>query len=180
MDDMTRHLNAAAIVIEALEPCSRFSLRCRAKLDSGALPADPLHLSLPINTSVETEDRITARLGPDEWLLLAKYGTGAELTRTMQDVLADRVHSLVDISHAYTAFLVSGRHAPEVINGGCPLDLSNAAFPPGKATRTVLGKAEIILLRSGAQPCYRVECARSFGPYVETLLREVAREFGSS
>jgi sarcosine oxidase subunit gamma len=68
-------------------------------------------------------------------------------------------------------------YAREVINGGCPLDLDDAAFPPGRATRTLLGKAEIVLLRPDTPHTYRIECWRSFAPYVRGLLAEVAREF---
>ena len=45
------------------------------------------------------------------------------------------------------------------------------------ATRTLLGKAEIILWRLHDAPAYRVECGRSFAPYVYAFLREAAREF---
>jgi sarcosine oxidase gamma subunit len=41
----------------------------------------------------------------------------------------------------------------------------------------VLGKAELVLLTPGAPHRYRIECWRSFAPYVQALLAEVAREF---
>jgi sarcosine oxidase subunit gamma len=72
---------------------------------------------------------------------------------------------------------VSGRHAAEVLNSGCPLDLAEAAFPAGTATRTLLGKAEIVLMRLDDGPTYRVECWRSFAQYVHGFLLEAAREF---
>jgi sarcosine oxidase subunit gamma len=42
-------------------------------------------------------------------------------------------------------------------------------------TRTVFGKAEIVLWRSGEQ-VFRLEVWRSFSRYVVHLLHEVARE----
>ena len=39
------------------------------------------------------------------------------------------------------------------------------------------GKAEIVLMRLDDEPTYRVECWRSFAPYVLGFLNEAAREF---
>lgn len=115
-----------------------------------------------------------ARLGPDEWLVLGPEGRALEAH--WSDALAGQAHSLVDISHRQVAIEVAGLRARDVLNGGCPLDLSDEAFPPGAATRTLLGKAEIVLIRADAALSYRVECWRSFAPYVYGLLSEVARE----
>ncbi|RWC09619.1 MAG: sarcosine oxidase subunit gamma, partial [Mesorhizobium sp.] len=49
------------------------------------------------------------------------------------------------------------------------------AFPAGAASRTILGKVEIVLLRT-ASDAFRVECWRSFSDYVFTFLSEAARD----
>jgi len=69
---------------------------------------------------------------------------------------------------------VAGPQAAEVINSGCPLDLSPSAFPPGAATRTLLGKAEIILSRWEEMAAFEVECARSLAAYVQEFLAAAA------
>ena len=56
-----------------------------------------------------------------------------------------------------------------------PLDLRLEKFPIGKVVRTVLGKAEIILHRKDEQT-FRVECWRSFAPYVFGLLDQGAKD----
>ena len=86
-------------------------------------------------------------------------------------------HALVDIGHRYAALAIEGPRARVLLASGCPLDLHPAAFVAGTATRTLLGKSEIILWRQSEAPVYRVECARSFAPYVCAFLREAAREF---
>ena len=43
-------------------------------------------------------------------------------------------------------------------------------------TRTVFGKAEIVLWRTAAET-FRIEVARSFAPYVWACLEEARREF---
>ena len=83
------------------------------------------------------------------------------------------LHSAVDVSHRNCAILVTGRAAVDVLNAGCPLDLSLAAFPVGAATRTVLGKIEIVLMRTG-EDAFRVECWRSFADYAFTYLADAA------
>ena len=84
--------------------------------------------------------------------------------------------SIVDVSHAMTGIAVSGSRAAWAINAFCALDLHLVAFPVGMCTRTVLGKAEIVLWRTAAEN-FRIEVARSFAPYVWACLEEARREF---
>jgi len=87
------------------------------------------------------------------------------------------LHSAVDVSHRNTAIVVAGPGAADVINAGCPQDLSLAAFPVGACSRTVLGKVEIVLLRTEPD-AFRVEVWRSFSDYAFALLAEAARDSG--
>jgi sarcosine oxidase subunit gamma len=70
---------------------------------------------------------------------------------------------------------VCGAGAADVLNACCPRYLSLAAFPVGAAARTVLGKIEIVLFRTG-EDAFRVECWRSFSDYAFTFLAEAARD----
>lgn len=67
--------------------------------------------------------------------------------------------------------------ARDTLAAACPLDLDPAAFAPGQATRTVLGKAEIILDCLGNDH-FRLLTNRSFANYVRQLLQKAGREFG--
>ena len=80
----------------------------------------------------------------------------------------------VDVSHRNTAILVSGSRAADALNSGCPQDLSLAAFPVGAASRTLIGKAEMILYRTGENE-FRVECWRSFSDYVWKYLVDAVK-----
>ena len=109
--------------------------------------------------------------GPDEWLVIDEAG---------KDPLADcagveALHSAVGISHRNVGISVTGPAAAAAVNAGCPQDLSLAAFPVGAASRTILGKVEIVLLRTG-EDAFRVECWRSFADYVFTFLTEAAKD----
>ncbi len=156
-------------------PAARFSLRVADALAHPPARYGDFDLSGPLNSCRVHGERIAARLGPDEWLLIGPPGSGATVEASAD--LADRVISLVDISHRNVGLTVSGPHAYAVLNGGIALDLSEAAFPAGSATRTLLVKAEVVLLRPGRAPVYLVECWRSFAPYVHGLLTEVVQEF---
>jgi sarcosine oxidase, subunit gamma len=167
----------AAISVAPLDSAARFVLRVRS-VTAASLPAVAgFALDAPMNTCVVNGTRISARLGPDEWLLLDPQAHSKTLESDLEAELSGRLVSLVDISQRNVGIAVAGTCAREVINGGCPLDLHDSAFPPGSATRTLLGKAEIVLLRPTENHAYRVECLRSFASYVYGYLSQVAREF---
>jgi sarcosine oxidase, subunit gamma len=113
-------------------------------------------------------------LGPDEWLLISAEHRADETAAALRAALAELAHSLVDVSHRQVALEVSGPDARALLAAGCPLDLDSSTFPLGMCTRTLLGKAEIILWRIGAE-AFRLEVWRSFAPYVSAFLAEAAR-----
>lgn len=166
-----RYAGHARIKIEPAAPAIRTSLRA----SEGAVAALSKALGVklpqqPMTSAVSKAGRTALWLGPDEWLIIDTDGKdpAADCAKVKQ------FHSVVDISHRNTAVIVTGEAAEEVLNAGCPLDLSIGAFPVGKAVRTVMAKAEIVLLRVSADQ-FRVECWRSFSDYVFTLLAEAAR-----
>lgn len=164
-------------MIAPLDAFARYSLRlCRDAAISGGEIAG-LMLDIAINTCIVAGEFSIARLGPVEWTLHGPAERGEFLEHEVDLRLTGQVFSLVDIGHRDISFAVKGPFARQVINGGCPLDLDDCAFPAGSATRTVLGKAEIVLLRPGVELNYLVECRRSFGPYVYGFLSDIAREF---
>jgi heterotetrameric sarcosine oxidase gamma subunit len=110
-------------------------------------------------------ERALLWLGPDEFLLLVPEGTESP-----------RLSGTVDVSHRNVGIDVAGPRAQWVINAFCALDLHHSAFPIGMCTRTVFGKAEIMLWRTAADT-FRIEVARSFAPYVWACLDEARQEF---
>jgi sarcosine oxidase subunit gamma len=110
-------------------------------------------------------------LGPDEQLLLAPLADGDVIARQLRESLGALPHSLVDVSHRQFALEVSGLQAQNVLNAGCPLDLHLESFPVGACTRTVLGKCDIVLWRTGAT-AFHIEVWRSFAEYASRFLAE--------
>ncbi|HJE22784.1 MAG TPA: sarcosine oxidase subunit gamma [Methylorubrum populi] len=153
---------------------TRFSLRVRLPGQQAAPRVAGLALDGPINTVVTEGETWAARLGPDEWLIGGPEADADLLQGRIAQALAGLPHALVEVSHRNVGIDVSGPRAAVALNAGCPLDLSEAAFPAGRATRTLLGKAEIVLIRLTAESRYRVECWRSFSTYVHGFLNEAA------
>jgi sarcosine oxidase subunit gamma len=135
-------------------------------------------LGLPISgiacRSALRESRAALWIGPDEQLLLAP-ATDLAIEQLLGDALAGMRQSLVDVSHRQVAIEISGSNAQTVLSIGCPLDLALAAFPVGMCTRTLLGKADIVLWRRAAES-FHVEVWRSFADYASRFLAEAARE----
>ncbi|MFC3074461.1 sarcosine oxidase subunit gamma [Shinella pollutisoli] len=168
-----RHGGSAAARVTPAAPATRLSLRAGPEALDALSAAFGLTLPTRPKGSALANGRHALWLGPDEWLLIDE--NEADLMAVAAG--ASALHSATDISHRNTAILVSGPAAAGAIASACPLDLGNAIFPVGAAARTVLGKIEIVLFRSGEED-YRVECWRSFAPYAFGLLSEGAEDAG--
>jgi sarcosine oxidase subunit gamma len=129
--------------------------------------------------SAEGGRRAALWLGPDEWLLIAASGEAGAVMRDIDGELERVAASLVDISDRQVGIDVVGPEAEEVINAFNALDLDIEAFPVGMCTRTIFGKAEIVLWRT-APDRFRIEVWRSFAPYVLGCLDEAIREYKKS
>ena len=162
---------SSAVRLSMAPSAARASLRAPAG-SVGAL-SSALGLDLPTRpkTSATANDRHALWLGPDEWLLIGPDGTDFVALAASAGVL----HSAADVSHRNIAIDVSGKDAAIAINTACPLDLTPSVFPVGACARTVFGKIEIVLYRTG-EDSYRVECWRSFAEYCFGMLSEGAMD----
>jgi len=170
---LTSRGGSAEAILTPAPAATRISLRAGAD----ALPAlsAALGVTLPTRpkTSTSSGQRHALWIGPDEWLVFDE----GEADLMAAAASSGTLHSAVDISHRNVAVIVSGAGAHVAVNSGCPQDLSLPIFPVGACSRTIFGKAEIILLRTGEDQ-FRVECWRSFSPFVFGLLSEGAADAG--
>jgi sarcosine oxidase subunit gamma len=165
-----REFLAEGVKVATLPPAHRISLRAPAASVEALSKALGLALPEKPKASASKGNRTALWLGPDEWLLIDE-GTNDPLDACAR---VEALHSAVGISHRNVAIAVTGPGAENTVSAGCPQDLSLAAFPVGACSRTILGKVEIVLLRTG-EDAFRVECWRSFSDYVFTFLTEAAR-----
>ncbi|MBB2201437.1 sarcosine oxidase subunit gamma [Gluconacetobacter tumulisoli] len=153
----------------------RFVLQARP----GTLDAAARALGLaeaPAMLATASGGAVTAlRLGPQEILLLldpAGAGDSLAALRTGLDAVA---HSLVEVSDRQVGLDLSGALVEPALASLTSIDVALPAFPVGMATRTLLGKADGVLWRTGPEQ-FRLEIWRSFAPYISGLLDEAARD----
>jgi sarcosine oxidase, subunit gamma len=159
----------AQVSVTPAEPAFRLSLRARP--DALSALSKALGVLLPVKPkSSQTKGTRTALwLGPDEWLIIDSAKNPID-----DAAKAKALNASVDVSHRNTAIIVSGPAAEAALSAGCPQNLSLAVFPVAACSRTILGKVEIVILRTGPQT-FHVECWRSFSDYVMTYLADAAR-----
>jgi sarcosine oxidase subunit gamma len=156
-------------------PSSRFILRGGAAVAEKAAEAFGVRLPTePCRASVQGE-MAALWLGPDEWLLLAPLAKKDHAAEALATALAGVRHALVEISDRNLGTDISGPRIADVLSAGCPLDVSEQAFPVGMCTRTIFNKAEIVLWRTSADQ-FHIETVRSFHPYVLGLLDLAIRD----
>lgn len=165
------HAGSATVRLSLAPAAARASIRARA--DAVGALSGALGVTLPERPkhSAVANDRHALWLGPDEWYLIGPEGADFVGLAGHSGVM----QSAVDISHRNIGILVSGSGARTAINSACPHDLTDASFPVGACSRTVFGKMEIILYRTGEED-YRVECWRSFAEYCFGMLAEGAAD----
>lgn len=166
-----RKLAHAGVAVATLPPAARISLRAPA--ESVAALSKALGVALPTQpkTSASTNSRHALWLGPNEWLVIDD--AGADLLALCGKV--KQLHSAVGISHRNVGISVTGVHCEDTLSAGCPQNLSLAAFPVGACSRTILGKVEVVIYRTG-EDAFRVECWRSFSDYVWDFLTSAASD----
>jgi sarcosine oxidase subunit gamma len=175
LDDRVR-IAVEGVVIEPSAPAARFVLRGPERLLARVGDTFGVAPSTDACRAVARGPRSALWLGPDEWLLIAPPDEAARVALGIAEALVDTAHSLVEVSHRNVGILLRGRHAADVLNTGCPLDLDPGAFPVGMCTRTLFAKAEIVLWRTGPES-FRAEVWRSFAPYIWGLLEEAVLEY---
>jgi sarcosine oxidase subunit gamma len=170
-------VGAGRVEITPAPVAVRYILRCALER------TDPVHgaFGCPIPTTPCTAGsqgtRAALWLGPDEWLLIGEDGAQARIESGFAAIAGQVPFSLVEVSHRNIAVLIAGDAAADILAAGCPLDLDPAAFPVGSCTRTLFGKCEVVLWRTGASR-FRLEFWRSYAEYVWDFLEAACREVG--
>ena len=164
-----------SVQLTALAATTRLSIRAGAAVGTAiGLALGVLLPTVPCR-SVIARDRAALWLGPDEWLIVAPE-TASDLAARATKAAGDHPASIVDVSHRSRVLEITGPRAAWCLNAFCALDLDVHAFPVGMCTRTLLGKAEVVLWRI-APEVFHLDVARSLVPYVWACLEEARLEF---
>jgi len=173
LEELVRHSIGSGLRMDRHSKQRSWSLRLRTQQIMQASLAWRAPLELAPLASSSSNGRHALRLGPDEWLLLADASSAVDDLHTLA---ASTALSLVDISDRELAWTISGANADRVLATSCPLDLSEAAFPPGRATRTVYGHAEIVLWRPTSERSWQIRALRSFANYLTRQLAHAGKQ----
>lgn len=144
---------------------------------AGAILADLVRLSLPEKNQFTGDAQTSLSLiGPGTWLLSDVAGAcpDADALRAALRGWA----TVVDLSHARTAFELSGPAAVRTIAKFCSLDLAGGAFPTGSVTNTRLGHIGMTLTRRDDAPSFEILVYRGFAEHAYEALVESGAEFG--
>lgn len=166
-----RQAAGAGVLITPADPAFRLSLRAPQKSVPALTKALGIALPQKPKKSNTKGSRSALWLGPDEWLIIDSGRSNPAEALAKTRVL----HSSVDVSHRNTAVVVNGVGSLNVLSAGCPQDLRPNNFPVGACSRTIYGKAEVVIWRTG-KDAFRIECWRSFSTYVFDFLEDAARD----
>ncbi|MDI9349367.1 MAG: sarcosine oxidase subunit gamma family protein [Candidatus Symbiobacter sp.] len=160
----------AGIKLTTAPPAGRFNLRgspeyCRRICEKMSLALPPKMLQ-----AAGGNQNAVLWLGPDEYYLYTEDADkAAHLAASAASNAAPDHGSLVDNSHRFVGFHIEGENVATLLMAYCPLDVTAAAFPVGKATRTIMAKIDVLLWRQ-SETKFHIEIARSFAQYGLRLL----------
>ncbi len=162
---------------------ARLLLRGRAPALEAALAAAGLAGAERVGEVAGAGARRALRLGPDRIALLDAPGAETTLLGGLEPLLAERGGAVVDLSEAMTTLALEGPEAAvaATLAEGCPLDLADPAFPPGRCAASLYGKVAVWLEAIAAGDGRRtVELSvdRSLAEHLARHLALAAREYG--
>ena len=121
-------------------------------------------------------DKDIRNIGPGIWQLVGAPGA-VPSAGLLRETLYEHA-TVVDLSHARTAFVLSGPAAARVLAQHCSLDLGMNHFPMHSATNTRFGHIGMTLSRAGAQSEFELLVFRGYAEFVLEALLEAGKEFG--
>ena len=156
------------------DPADRAFMAAVGQALDMVLPADP-------NTTAQADEATALWLGPDEWLLTTGSETASALLEKLKQGLAGQAAAVVDVGDAATVIGLSGPRARDLLAKGCPLDLHETVFTPGRVAQTIIAQADVILHRTDggdAEAAFDIHVRRSFAEYLWQWLADASLEYG--
>lgn len=130
------------------------------------------------NTWTGDDGRSAIWLGPDEWLLVAPEGEAEVVEATVREACRELAWlSVVDVSHNYATFLVSGFNSRELLSKGCALDIHPSVFGAGVCAQTLLAKTRVLLRAMDEGRVIELWVRNSFARYTAQWLLDASVEF---
>ena len=125
-------------------------------------------LGAPLPVEPDTAAAGVLWLGPDEWLLVDRDLTEAQLGEALGGDGA-----AVELSANRCAITVEGEDARDVLSSCCSLDLHPRAFGPGRCSQTLVAGVPVVL-EATAGDAFRLLVRPSFAAHVRGWLIDAA------
>jgi sarcosine oxidase subunit gamma len=138
-----------------------------SQIDVRCSPEEAARLAFPSEANTVSGDmtRGVLWLGPDEWLVVGLPGTAAAAVEELEDELAGRHHSVVDVSENRAVIELRGADRLAMLASGCSLDLDpSAGWVPGVCAQTLFARAQVLLQE--LEGATRIFVRPSFAGYV--------------
>jgi len=143
---------------------------------AGAMLADLVKIALPGDNRFTGNAQTNLRaVAPGTWLLADTTGAAPE-PAALRAALRGFA-TVVDLSHARTAFLLTGPAAAQTIAKFCSIDLAGGAFPAGSATNTRLGHIGMTLTHLDDAPSFEILVYRGYAEHAFEALVNAGAEF---
>jgi len=127
--------------------------------------------------SVSTGESDFVGVGASRWHVISRTQNGAEHHRKLREA-TDGLATLVDVSHGFTTFQISGACATQALAKLVRCDLDGTSFPPGACAATEAHGMSIQLRRRLRNDVYECAVPRSFGGSLFHALVTAAEQFG--
>ncbi|MEW6439038.1 MAG: sarcosine oxidase subunit gamma family protein [Pseudomonadota bacterium] len=127
--------------------------------------------------TVSTGDVDFVGVGVSRWHVISRAQYNAQLHEKLREA-TDGLASLVDVSHGFTTFQLSGAFAAQALAKLVRCDLDGASFPPGACAATEAHGMSLQLRRRLRNDVYECAVPRSFGGSLFHALVTAAEQFG--
>ena len=112
-------------------------------------------------------------LRPNEWLVATKENIKSISSKIDQNI---DIH-IIDQSGGFAQMRLDGENSRDILEKGCPLDVSSGVFSAGMCAQTNLAKSNIILAQLDDSPSYNIIVRRSFADYMAEWILNAGKEY---
>ncbi len=164
------------VTLTQMRPNGLVNLRLRPDNLAVESIRDELGCDLPSvpGTVESSSDCQILWIGPTEWLVTMSSRDGSVASKALSAVLAEFHAAVNDVSDSLHIIRVSGDDARLVLAKGCPLDLHQREFSPGRCARSVIAKATVLLHQIDDAPSFELYVDRSYAEYLWRWLEDAA------
>ncbi len=129
---------------------------------------------VPVGRILPCGDLTVLRSSPFALLAYSDTLDVDSLAHRLEALATSSDSSLVDVSHGLVALEIAGERSRTVLDGFCPLDLSNLAFTEQSVLRTTIQGHTITMVNQG-QDCLELIMDRSYAlSFWQRLRRHIA------